>query len=235
MSSLAFLHADTPAGGPAAVSSMARDAAAAGARFETRDGWEVAISYAGAKVEQQAIRETVGFADVSHLGVLELQGDLDSVEGVRFEYGTAIRHDDAWWCRCTPDRALVITAPAATATVREKLDGSFKGHVLDVTAAYGAIAIAGPLARETFARFCALDLRPSVTPTAAFRPGSIARGPGYVVREAPERYLALFGTALGSYMWETVADTAGHLGGRPVGVDALAEAAPVAEEVETHA
>jgi hypothetical protein len=31
----------------------------------------------------------------------------------------------------------------------------------------------------------------------------------------------LFGAALGQYVWTTVADAAGHLGGGPVGVDAL--------------
>ncbi|HEX4806093.1 MAG TPA: hypothetical protein VFU94_09345 [Conexibacter sp.] len=237
MSSLAFLSADAP-GAPAAVSPMAREAAAAGARFETRDGWEVAISYAGLKVEQQAIRETVGFADVSHLGVLELQGDLSSVEGVALQCGTAVRHDDAWWCAATPERAFVICAPSATASLRDALAASFKGHVLDMTSGFAAVAIAGPLARETFARFCALDLRPTVTPVAGFRPGSVARTPGYVLREGPDRYLALVGAAVGSYVWEVVADAATHLGGRPVGVDALAEAAPVAataEEVGTHA
>ena len=55
-----------------------------------------------------------------------------------------------------------------------------------LTAAYGALTIVGPLARETFARFCALDLRPQVTPVArASRPGSVARTPGCVLREAP--------------------------------------------------
>jgi glycine cleavage system aminomethyltransferase T len=238
MSSLAFLHADTPAGGPAAVSPMARDAAAAGARFEMRDGWEVAVAYADAAVEERACRETVGFADVSHLGVLELQGDLSSLEGVALQCGTAVRHDDAWWCAATRTRAFVICAPAATARLREALTESFAGHVLDVTAGYGGLAIVGPLARETFARFCALDLRPSVTPVHAFRPGSVARTPGYVLREGPERYLALFGAAVGSYLWEVVADAATNLGGRPVGVDALAEARVGgigSEEVETHA
>lgn len=237
MSSLAFLQADAP-DAPAAVSPMAREAAAAGARFESRDGWEVAVSYAGAKVEGQAIRETVGWADVSHLGKLELQGDLSSVAGVELKFGTAVRHDDAWWCAVTPTRALVVCAPGALASLRESLTGSFKGHVLDVTSAYAALAIAGPLARETFARFCALDLRPTVTPVTGFRPGSVSRTPGYVLREGPERYLALVGAAVGSSVWEVVADAATHLGGRAVGVDALAEVAPVAataEEVGTHA
>ncbi len=48
--------------------------------------------------------------------------------------------------------------------MRESLDGSFAGTLLDVTATFGALAIAGPLARETFARFCALDLRPQRDP-----------------------------------------------------------------------
>jgi heterotetrameric sarcosine oxidase gamma subunit len=93
---------------------------------------------------------------------------------------------------------------------------------VDVTAAHGALAIAGPLAREVFARFTAIDLRSRVTPVHAFRPGSVARVPGAILREAEERYLMLFGAALGGYVWSVVADAATHLGGAPVGVNALA-------------
>ena len=75
------------------------------------------------------------------------------------------------------------------------------------------------------ARFCALDLRPKVTPVNALRPGSIGRQPGLVIREDEERYLFLFGWATGEYMWSVVADAGTHLGGGPVGVDALREVA----------
>lgn len=235
MSSLAFLHADAPGGALAAISPMARDAAAAGARFETRDGWEVAVAFSGAQVETRAIGESVGFADLSHLGKLELQGDIGSLADANFQYGTATRAEQAWWCGLTPDRALVICESSATAALRERVAERFDGHVLDVTSNFAALALAGPLARETFARFCALDLRPSVTPVRGFRPGSVARTPGFVLREAPDRYLALVGSAVGSSVWEVVADAAAHLGGRPVGVDALTQAAPIADEVEAHA
>ena len=50
----------------------------------------------------------------------------------------------------TPTRALV-------------LGGEPPAGALDVTTAFGALRLAGPLARETFARFSALDLRPQVT------------------------------------------------------------------------
>ena len=45
---------------------MERQAAAAGARFETRDGWNVAVAFAGEDAEAG------GWADVSHLRKLEL-------------------------------------------------------------------------------------------------------------------------------------------------------------------
>ncbi len=107
--------------------------------------------------------------------------------------------------------------------------------VLELTTAYGALVVAGPLAREAFARFTALDLRPKSTPVHAFRPGSVARTPAFLLREAEDRYLVLFGAALGTYVWEQVADAALRLGGGPVGIDALTAIAPSEERVTASA
>jgi glycine cleavage system aminomethyltransferase T len=177
---------------------------AAGAQFEVRDGWNVATSYLTAPTGQ------AGWADVSHLRKLELQGDSDALDATgNLRLGEAVRADGAWWCRLTATRALVI---GGTPDVP---------GALDVTSNFAAITITGPLAREVFARFCALDLRPAVTPVRALRPGSIGRQPGILIREDEERYLFLFGWATGEYMWQTVTDAGEHLGGSPIGVDAL--------------
>jgi sarcosine oxidase gamma subunit len=94
--------------------------------------------------------------------------------------------------------------------------------MVDVTSNFAALTIVGPLAREVFARFSAIDLRPQITPVAALRPGSVARQPAIVICEAEDRYLYLFGWATGEYVWSAVADAGHHLGGRPIGADDLA-------------
>jgi heterotetrameric sarcosine oxidase gamma subunit len=240
--SLDFL---SPSADAVARSPMEREALAAGARVERRDGWNVSVAFEGPKRERQVCRETAGFADLSALGKLEVQASADELaaivavvtRGEQLELGRATRARGAWWCPYTPERALILCEPAETAPLRERLEeaaGAVQGlaGVVDVTTAHGALAIVGPLARELFARFTAIDLRPQVTPVCGFRPGSLARVPGAILRETDERYLMLFGAALGRYVWTVVSDAALHLGGEPVGVDALVG---LEDEATTHA
>jgi glycine cleavage system aminomethyltransferase T len=202
----------SPAGAPAGVlarSPIEGMTKAAGARYEARDGWNVAVEYAGGR-GGAAAASAVAWADVSHLRKLELQAPAETLDQTgRLALGEAVRSDGAWWCRLTATRALIVGGS-------EPVPGA-----LDVSCNFGALTVLGPLARETFARFCALDLRPERTPVRALRPGSIGRQPGILIREDEHRYLFLFGSATGEYMWSTVADAGGHLGGAPVGVDQL--------------
>jgi heterotetrameric sarcosine oxidase gamma subunit len=218
--SLAFL---SPGAGAIAKSPMEPGAVAAGATIEQRDGWNVATAFPG---EDRSLA-TVGFADLSHLGKIELQGeDVSTLAGHPLELGRATRAEGAWWCPYSAQRAVVLCSPADTADLRDRLTDATDpspglASVIDTTTAQGALTIVGPLAREVFARFTAIDLRPDVTPVHAFRPGSVARTGGAILCEAPDRYLMLFGAALGQYVWTVVADAAEHLDGGPVGVDAL--------------
>jgi hypothetical protein len=174
-------------GDAVARSPMERQALAAGARFEVRDGWNVAMSY--------PTNGSVTWTDMSHLPKLEVHGAHELTPGL------ASRVNWTWRCPITRDRTLVI--------------GGSDEDGVDVTCSLAALAIAGAEAREVFARFCALDLREREMPIGAFRPGSVARTPGYVLREDEDRFLMLFGWALGEYMWGVVADAATSLGGAP--------------------
>jgi glycine cleavage system aminomethyltransferase T len=199
--SLAFLSPSEAESAAVARSPMEGKARAAGARFEVRDGWNVAVEYASPP------RET-GWADVSHMRKLELQGD-----GVPGELGEAKREGDAWICQLTPTRALLLGG-----------DHAAPPDAVDVTTCFAALTIFGPRAREVIARFCALDLRPQVAPPGSFRPGSIARQPGMILVHDTDRFLLLFGWAVGEYMWAVVDDAARGLGGAPAGVEALRDA-----------
>ncbi len=225
---------------PIARSPMERSARAAGARFEVRDGWNVAVDYGitsgGADAEGLAAERTCGWGDVSHLAKLELQGSAAEVraltgacaDGAQVELGTATRVGDAWWCPLTPARTLVIAESATRNSLRTRLAESPQDvSVVDVTTTLAALTLAGPLAREVLARFSALDLRPSQTPVGALRPGSIGRQPAILICEAENRYLFCFGWATAEYVWSVVADAGQHLGGRPIGLEALAALGPV--------
>jgi glycine cleavage system aminomethyltransferase T len=204
--SLAFLSV-AAAGGVLARSAMERQAEAAGARFEAREGWRVAVSY----VREDAAAG--GWADVSHLAKVELHG----TPAVALGRGRATRLDGAWWCPLTSERTLVIGGePGAAAGA---------ARAVDVTTCYGALALCGTAAREILSRFTAIDVREASLPVCGLRPGSVARTPGMLLREAEDRFLILFGWALGEYMWTVVADAASPTGAGPIGVDALPEPA----------
>jgi glycine cleavage system aminomethyltransferase T len=204
VSALAFLTPESGSETMCARSPMERQARAAGARFERRGGWNVAVGYG--EQARDWMRTTVGFADRSHVRKLELHAT-----GLGLRPGVAEQRDGAWWCPVTPARTLVLGEPTGTVP---------QGEAVEVTCALAALALIGPAARELLARFCAIDVRDAVTPVAGFRPGSVARTPGYVLREADDRLLVMVGWALGEYLWQVVADAAEHLGGGPVGADA---------------
>jgi sarcosine oxidase, subunit gamma len=217
--SLAFL---SPSPAALSRSPMERQALAAGAQLERRDGWNVAVRFDGLEAERERCASAVGFADLSHLGKVELQGG----QAAGLELGAATLADGAWWCPYTRQRAVVLCEPGELAALRERLEAGAAERegltsVIDVSTAFAALAVEGPAARELFARFCALDLRDRLTPVGAFRPGSVARTPGAVLRQSDDRWLMLFGAALGQYVWTVVADAAEGLGGGPVGVESL--------------
>ncbi len=234
MSSLGFVVPDASADSVLARSPMERRARAAGARFERRDGWNVASEFGGGpEAERRLIEQRVGFIDRSSMSKLELQGAPEALAEVvasasgevALTPGVAKRVNGTWWCPVTPSRVLALGELGSAEGLRASLQeaGADQITVVDLTCGLAALSLIGPGCRELLARFCAIDVRPAVTPAGGFRPGSIARTPGYLLCEDQERLLIMVGWALGEYLWEVVADAAEHLGGGPVGANAVAE------------
>ena len=208
---------------------MERQALRAGAELELRDGWNVAVRFDGEDAERE--RSATRWASPTCLTSARSRSRRAArtwrrlspqPAPVRSSWAARRARPLPGGARYTPERAIVYCDTATTASLRETLEEAASraaGHasVLDVTCVFGAMTIAGPLARETFARFTALDLRPQSLPLHGFRPGSVARTPGAVLREGDDRFLMTFGFALGQYVWTVVADAAESLGGGPVG------------------
>ncbi len=211
----------------------------AGARIAERAGWQTVAGYGAGAAEAEACRRTVGVADVSFLGKLELQGDPDEVAaivaelagGARLAPGQAAQAADrTWWCPISAGKVLAVTTPQSTAAVRDALESAAAGRpgfvsVLELTTSLSSNVVVGPLARETFARATALDLRPQGFAEAAFAPVSVARVPGMILRlRGDDRFLHLFGAGYANYVWTVFTDAAEQLGGRAVGTEALGRA-----------
>lgn len=211
--SLSFLTPSASPEAPPARSPVTDAARRSGAVVEIRDGWEVIVSCGDPEAEARASRESVAVADLSHLTKLEVL--LATPEDA--PAGATNRAGDWWVCSVRRDLQLVVSRTSRA----DDPPAAPGARVTDVTAALCALAVVGPGARELFARFCALDLREVSMPVGGFRPGSIARTPGYLLREGAERYLMICGAAYGAYLWQVVTDAAERLGGRPAGLDAL--------------
>ncbi len=217
----------------------------AGARFGERAGWRVVTGYGESEREAAACRSSVGVADISFLGKIELRGEAGVVSSIvvgarrrrRARAGRASLHEGVWWCPVSAEHVLALTPPEATARVRGELEAAASAarfaSVHELTAALGSNAVVGPLARETFARATALDLRPQRFPERAFAPVSVARTPAMVLREGGDDFLHLFGAGFADYVWTVFVDAARSLGGRAVGVAALP--APLSEKVTADA
>jgi len=209
----------------------------AGARMATRAGWRAVAGYGTNGAEADACRHSVGVADLSFLGKLELQGDPDDVAviiaelagGTQLAAGQAAQADGTWWCPISADRVLAVTPPESTGALRDALEAAADQRpgfvsVLELTTTLSSNAVVGPQARETFARATALDLRPHRFAEGAFAPVSVARVPGMVLRERGDRFLHMFGAGYASYVWTVFTDAAEQLGGRAVGTEALDDA-----------
>lgn len=206
MSRLSFLSpglaSDALGFHPVARSSMERRQREAGATFEERDGWLVPVAIPG---EAEHLR-SVGIADLTHLGKIEVRTDGSPDWVGDFAWGV--------WRRISPRRVLLFGPAGETASRLEALAGDTACPlVLDVTAALSVLAIGGPERWSLVRRLTHLHHAPSS--------GEVAHVNTVHLLEVDEAIWLVFPQEFGHYLWEVAVDRALPFGGGPVGVDAL--------------
>jgi glycine cleavage system aminomethyltransferase T len=214
----------TPSPDVSAASPIEPWLRAAGARFEAREGWRVAVSVGDPTSEQAACRSGVGIADRSALGKLELQGRPERLAALL----ESAQLEEALHWRSSPDRALAVCEPGAAPRLRALLGNACEQSgdcgLVDLTAAYAAFELRGPLTRSLLERLSAIDVRPDSLPPGGVRAGMVARVPATLVCLEWQAFLVLVGAPEAPDAWEIALDEGEPLGLRAVGEEARARA-----------
>lgn len=188
-----------------------------GAQLGIQDGWEVPRRYQDIDLERRAIKNSLGIADISARGKIDVRGAVNSALSRLPETrgATLARISRSW--------ALVLTTPAGLVASLQLLEtaADHATMVTDATSIYAGIALLGPAVPELLLRLTAYD--PSLLTPGQSVATQMLRMPAVLLRRelpiiAVEAYVP---SEFARYAWESVLEAAQPLEPEPVGWDAL--------------
>ena len=217
-----------------------------GATMVESGPWWRPHNYGSPADECAAVRERVGIIDVGTLGKLEVVGAdagqlLDRLYTHRFSdlpvgrirYGlmtsdNGVILDDGTVTRLAEDRYFVTTTSGNADVIEEWFNWWNAGaancvHVVNVTAAYGAVNVAGPNARETLAKLTDIDLSTRNFRYMRSAQGEVAGVPCLLLRigfVGEAGWEVHFPAEYGEYMWNAIMEAGREFGISPFGLEA---------------
>ena len=217
-----------------------------GATMVESGPWWRPHNYGSPADECAAVRERVGIIDVGTLGKLEVVGAeagqlLDRLYTHRFSdlpvgrirYGlmtsdNGVILDDGTVTRLAEDRYFVTTTSGNADVIEEWFNWWNAGaancaHVVNVTAAYGAVNVAGPKARETLSKLTDIDLSTRNFRYMRSAQGEVAGVPCLLLRigfVGEAGWEVHFPAEYGEYMWNAITEAGGEFGISPFGLEA---------------
>ncbi|SFH91455.1 2Fe-2S iron-sulfur cluster-binding protein [Albimonas pacifica] len=231
-------------------------AEAAGAVFVDAGLWKRAWFFprpgedltAASMREAAMVRATVGVADVSTLGKVEVQGrdaaafldrifanPMANLPVGRARYGLLLREDgivldDGTVWRLAGDRFLVTCTTAHAATTAEHLARwRFRWPELDATVdetteAWCGLALAGPRSRAVLEALTGADVSDAALPHLGVREIEATGAPARVARlsfSGERAYEVMVRPEAAAALWQAALAAAGAEGGGPYGLEAL--------------
>ena len=220
---------------------------AAGAQLDRSGGWLRPFSYGDWRGEYRAVRERVSVMDVGTLGKFSIAGPgadelvdrlfpcrTDDLEPGRTRYVLTLDEagyvmDDGllgrvgegeWYLTSTSGGAGRTDARLRNLADRLELDA----HVLDRTAQWGAINVAGPYARDLLERLTDDPIGAEAVPSRGFADVTVAGVPCRAVRTGFVGELAFelhHPRRRGPGLWRELVDAGREWDLRPHGLDAL--------------
>jgi len=209
------------------VSPVPATCLAAGARVTERDGRTVVAHYGSVPGEIAVCMKSVGLADRSDLGTLELRASqalLDRALAARLgdpgvAPGSARRLRDVWYLRLDARRALLVGAHSALAAVQPIGRGRDAAELphSDISASVSVLSVIGPRAARLLA---AADL------PGELAIGSVGRDPRdagvlAILREQQRRALIVVRRPATDAFWSRLLEAGEKLSVAFVGLDAV--------------
>ena len=208
--------------------------------------WQRPHRYGDPQEECRAVRERVGIIDVSTLGKLDVKGKdagalLDRVYTHRFSdlrigrirYGLMCSDngaimDDGTVTRLAEDHYFITTTTGNVDVMEEWLKWWSAGsgmcaHVVNVTAGYGALNVAGPQARATLSKLTDLDLSGPSSRYMRSSRATVAGVPSILLRigfVGETGWELHFPAEYGEYMWDALMNAGREFGIAPFGLEA---------------
>ena len=217
-----------------------------GATMVESGPWWRPHNYGSPADECIAVRERVGIIDVGTLGKLEVVGPdagqlldrlythhFSDLPVGRIRYGlmtsdNGVILDDGTVTRLAEDRYFVTTTSGNADVIEEWFNwwnagASNCAHVVNVTAAYGAVNVAGPKARETLAKLTDIDLSTRNFRYMRSSQGEVAGVPCLLLRigfVGEAGWEVHFPAEYGEYMWNAIMEVGREFGISPFGLEA---------------
>jgi heterotetrameric sarcosine oxidase gamma subunit len=184
----------------------------AGGAMVMRDGHRVATHFSSVAAELAVCRRSVGLAERSDLGTLELRGRVAAVQAVLRQLagqgltpGAAVRASEAWWCLLTPHRALVLCpGEARGALFASLLDAAREAEgasAVDLSGDYAALLLIGPRAEQLVRSASLVADAAESLPVGGLHLVS-GRRPAVLLHEEPGRFLVLVPRSHACETWE---------------------------------
>ena len=217
-----------------------------GATMVESGPWWRPHNYGSPADECDAVRNRVGIIDVGTLGKLEVVGRdapqlLDRLYTHRFSdlpvgrirYGlmtsdNGVILDDGTVTHLAEDRYFVTTTSGNADVIEEWFNWWNAGaancaHVVNVTAAYGAVNVAGPQARDTLSKLTDIDLSTRNFRYMRSAQGDVAGVPCILLRigfVGETGWEVHFPSEYGEYMWNAIMESGAEFGISPFGLEA---------------
>lgn len=216
----------------------------AGATMMNMGVWKRPLQYSTVSEEYEAVRKHAGLIDVSTLGKIAVQGidaprlldkvythRMSNLAPGRARYGVICDEsgailDDGTVARLGPERFYITTSTGNVDFVEQWMKWWLAGtgwcvHILNVTAGFAAVNLAGPSARRILAGLTEMDL--SSFPYMGCGEATVAGVPALLLRVGfvgETGWEIHFPAEYGEYLWDELLEAGGPLSLRPFGVEA---------------